>query len=60
MCLQVVRLSSTLLIDVFAVEINKSYYKLLAPAFNIADSAISIGVEMIIDSVREYQAERKK
>ena len=30
------------------------------PAFNIADSAISIGVAMIIiDSIREYRAERK-
>ncbi len=31
------------------------------PAFNIADSAISIGVAiLIIDSIREYRAERKK
>lgn len=45
----------------YVVDFILVYYKQWDfPAFNIADSAISIGVVMIIiDSLREYRAERK-
>ena len=45
----------------YVVDFIEVYYQQWYwPAFNIADSAISIGVAMIIiDSVREYRAERK-
>jgi len=43
-------------VDFIDVYYDNSHW----PAFNIADSAISIGVAMIIiDSIREYRAERK-
>ncbi|MDH5601670.1 MAG: signal peptidase II [Gammaproteobacteria bacterium] len=46
----------------YVVDFILVYYKQWEwPAFNIADSAIFIGVVMIIiDSIREYQAERQK
>ena len=45
----------------YVVDFIQVYYQQWYwPAFNIADSAISIGVAMIIiDSIREYRAERK-
>jgi len=45
----------------YVVDFIQVYYQQWYwPAFNIADSAISIGVVMIIiDSIREYRAERK-
>jgi signal peptidase II len=45
----------------YVVDFIDVYYGLMHwPAFNIADSAISIGVVLIIiDSIREYRAERK-
>ena len=45
----------------YVVDFIQIYYQQWYwPAFNIADSAISIGVVMIIiDSIREYRAERK-
>lgn len=45
----------------YVVDFVDVYYgNMHWPAFNIADSAISIGVVLIIiDSVREYRAERK-
>ena len=45
----------------YVVDFIQVYYQQWYwPAFNVADSAISIGVVMIIiDSVREYQRERK-
>ncbi|GMR16680.1 MAG: signal peptidase II [Gammaproteobacteria bacterium] len=46
----------------YVVDFIQVYYQQWYwPAFNIADSAISIGVAMIIiESVREYFSERKK
>lgn len=46
----------------YVVDFIQVYYQQWYwPAFNIADSAISIGVAMIIiDSIREYRAERKE
>jgi len=46
----------------YVVDFIDVYYgRMHWPAFNIADSAISIGVVLIIiDSIREYRAERKK
>lgn len=46
----------------YVVDFIQIYYQQWYwPAFNIADSAISIGVVMIIiDSIRQYRAERKK
>lgn len=46
----------------YVVDFIQIYYQQWYwPAFNIADSAISIGVAMIIiDSIREYRAERNK
>lgn len=45
----------------YVVDFIDVYYKTSHwPAFNIADSAISIGVAMIIiESIREYRAERQ-
>ena len=45
----------------YVVDFIQVYYQQWYwPAFNVADSAISIGVAMIIiDSIREYRAERK-
>ena len=45
----------------YVVDFIQVYYQQWYwPAFNIADSAISIGVVMIIiESIREYRAERK-
>jgi signal peptidase II len=45
----------------YVVDFIQVYYQQWYwPAFNIADSAIFVGVAMIIiDSVREYRAERK-
>ena len=45
----------------YVVDFIQIYYQQWYwPAFNIADSAISIGVVMIIiDSIKEYQRERK-
>lgn len=45
----------------YVVDFIQVYYQQWYwPAFNIADSAISIGVAMlIIDSIRDYRAERK-
>jgi signal peptidase II len=45
----------------YVVDFIDVYYEHMHwPAFNIADSAISIGVVMIIiDSVREYRAEQR-
>lgn len=45
----------------YVVDFIQIYYQQWYwPAFNIADSAISIGVVMIIvDSIKEYQLERK-
>ena len=45
----------------YVVDFIQVYYQQWYwPAFNIADSAISIGVAMIIiDSIREYRAEKK-
>lgn len=45
----------------YVVDFIQVYYQQWYwPAFNIADSAISIGVAMIIiESIREYRAERK-
>ena len=46
----------------YVVDFIQVYYQQWYwPAFNIADSAISIGVAMIIiDSIREMKSERKK
>ena len=46
----------------YVVDFIQIYYQQWYwPAFNIADSAISIGVVMIIiDSIRQHRAERKK
>lgn len=46
----------------YVVDFIQVYYQQWYwPAFNIADSAISIGVLMIIiESIREYRAERKE
>ncbi len=46
----------------YVVDFIDVYYEQMHwPAFNIADAAISIGVVMIIiDSIREYRAERKE
>lgn len=45
----------------YVVDFIQVYYQQWYwPAFNVADSAISIGVAMIIiESIREYRAERK-
>ena len=45
----------------YVVDFIQVYYQQWYwPAFNIADSAISVGVVMIIiDSIKEYQRERK-
>ena len=45
----------------YVVDFIQVYYQQWYwPAFNVADSAISIGVAMIIiDSIREYRAEKK-
>lgn len=46
----------------YVVDFIQVYYQQWYwPAFNIADSAISIGVAMIIiDSIREYRTEKRK
>lgn len=46
----------------YVIDFIQIYYEQWYwPAFNIADSAISIGVAMIIiDSIREYRAEKKQ
>lgn len=46
----------------YVVDFIQVYYQQWYwPAFNVADSAISIGVAIIIiDSIREYRAERKE
>ena len=46
----------------YVIDFIQIYYEQWYwPAFNIADSAISIGVAMsIVDSVREYRTERKE
>lgn len=46
----------------YVVDFIEVYYQQWYwPAFNVADSAISIGVVMIIiDSIREYRADKKK
>ena len=50
------RLSLGYVVDFIQVYYQHWYW----PAFNLADSAISVGVALIIiDSIREYRAERK-